>query len=588
MSPLSFLESFGPRRCRQVTAAFAAALVLASSPAKDAPQPNSREMLAAETLAQALSGEIALQRRLMPQAWKSFMKAAETSRDARFAERAWETALAAKSPENAALSLDLWKRLAPKDSRTGALIAAEGLISDNAGTRAESEARLKKALTESDNPAELLSKVVQLTVTSTKKHTLYESLSRLAAPYAKGSAATHLILAQAAESAGLRDKAMQHALNAMKTAPDDSRVLMAGIDYLFRADAPAATRQLRSFLKKHPNVMPARLALAKSLIRTGSAEDLRRELAEINRLGGTNPQTVYAAGTVAEEAGLFEDAEKAYKKYLVLIRREEDGRFIPDAAYARLGMVKLSRGDKTHALEWFGKVEKGDTYLPAKMKEAELLADLGQTDAACEVIKNIRTDAKQKAKLMLVAVDLYLQAGNRDAAYQTSREALTASPNDPQTIYKAAQLSETTSRYNEAEALLAHYIEIRPNDANGYNALGYMWLENDRHMDKAGKYIERAMELSQGKDGFITDSMGWLRFKEGKPLEAESYLRDAFKLQPDIDIALHLAEVLITNDKMKEARGILELVLKNSPDNITAQRLMRQIDRGPTDKANAP
>ena len=59
---------------------------------------------ASDALAQALTGEIALQRHLMPQAWKSFMTAAEAAHDSRYAERAWETAIASRSPENAALA----------------------------------------------------------------------------------------------------------------------------------------------------------------------------------------------------------------------------------------------------------------------------------------------------------------------------------------------------------------------------------------------------------------------------------------------------------------------------------------------------
>ena len=538
---------------------------------------------ASDALAQALTGEIALQRHLMPQAWKSFMATAEAAHDSRYAERAWETAIASRSPENAALALTLWRKLAPEDARTGILASAEGLLSDDAKVRSASEARLKEALAKTDNPAAMIAKVTELTAASDHKKAVYESLARLTQPYIKKNAPMELVLAETADAAGFSEAAMRHAKRAIKAAPDDSRILMAGIDYLFRADAPAATQALTVFLQRHPDFIPAHLALAKSYLRTGTEEDIRRELTEINRRGGTEPNTVYAAGTIAEEAGFLDDAEKAYKKYLVLISRPENERFQPDAAYARIAMVKLARGDKARAVEWFRKVEKGDKYLPAKMKEAEVLADLGETEAACTVLKTIKADTKQKGKFLLAAVDLYLQAGRRDAAYETSRDALKLAPNDPQTIYKAAQLSETTSRYTEAEALLKHYIEIRPNDANGYNALGYMWLENDMHLAEAGRHIERAMELSEGKDGFITDSMGWLRFKEGKPREAETYLRDAFRLQPDVDIALHLAEVLIVNGKPDEARKMLSLVLKNSPDNLTAQRLLKRLNAADKD-----
>lgn len=546
------------------------------------------DTVAADALAQVLAGEIAQQRQLLPQAWKNFMAAAKTTRDPQLAERAWESALESRNPETAALALRLWRELAPEDPRTEIYSAAEGLLSSNAKTRADSETRLNKALARTEGPNLVIAKIMDLTATAENKRAVYESLNRLSAPYLKDYTPLEMMLAQNADNAGLKQEAVRHAENALNAAPDDLPLLMIGTDYLLHAKPQAATDHLKRFVSAHPEAAMARLSLARSYLSTGTDEDIERELAELNRRHGSDAEVVFAAGTIAEEAGLLDEAERAYKKFLVLIHRPGNKRLEPDDAYARLGMVKLARGDKIHAVEWFHKVEKGGRYLAVKLKEAQVLADLGETDAACTVLKNTRADAKQRGRLLLAVADLYLQAGRAEEAYQAGRDAQTLLPNNPQTIYKGAQLAEHTQRFDEAEFLLRHYIVLRPNDANGHNALGYLWLEHDKNLSEAAQHIERAMALSNGRDGFITDSMGWLRFKEGRFEEAETYLRKAFQMQPDLDIALHLAEVLLVNGRTGDAERLLNLVLKNAPENPTAQRLHQRLQSLSRKQGGAP
>lgn len=76
------------------------------------------------------------------------------------------------------------------------------------------------------------------------------------------------------------------------------------------------------------------------------------------------------------------------------------------------------------AVEWFAKVEKGDKYLPSKMKQAEILADMNRTDEACRVLREIRADNGKKAQFRLACSDLYMKAGRTKDAYQAADEAL--------------------------------------------------------------------------------------------------------------------------------------------------------------------
>ena len=88
------------------------------------------------------------------------------------------------------------------------------------------------------------------------------------------------------------------------------------------------------------------------------------------------------------------------------------------------------------------------------------------------------------------------------------------------------------------------------------------------------------MELSQGRDAFILDSVGWLRYRQGRLEEAETLLRKAQSDQPgDTEITLHLAEILYVLGKTREADGFIASVLEGEPNNGKAKELRQH--RGP-------
>lgn len=100
------------------------------------------------------------------------------------------------------------------------------------------------------------------------------------------------------------------------------------------------------------------------------------------------------------------------------------------------------------------------------------------------------------------------------------------------------------------------------------------------HLDKAERYLNKAMELSGGKDAAITDSLGWLRYRQGRLEEAEKLVRKAQNAMPaDTEIALHLAEILYVVGKTVEADSYIASVLEGEPNNTKAKELRHH--RGP-------
>jgi len=85
----------------------------------------------------------------------------------------------------------------------------------------------------------------------------------------------------------------------------------------------------------------------------------------------------------------------------------------------------------------------------------------------------------------------------------------------------------------------------------------------DRH-NEALIFIEKAFNLMP--DSYhVLDSMGWVYFKLGRLDESIKYLRQAYFLVKDPEVAAHLIEALWAGGMRKEAAGVLENSMKEFP-----------------------
>ena len=72
-------------------------------------------------------------------------------------------------------------------------------------------------------------------------------------------------------------------------------------------------------------------------------------------------------------------------------------------------------------------------------------------------------------------------------------------------------------------------------------------------LPEAYTLIEHALKLAP-EDPFIMDSMGWVLYRMGQNDTAITFLKRAFDLRPDAEIAAHLGEVLWAAGQHDEAR----------------------------------
>ena len=73
---------------------------------------------------------------------------------------------------------------------------------------------------------------------------------------------------------------------------------------------------------------------------------------------------------------------------------------------------------------------------------------------------------------------------------------------------------------------------LQPDHANALNYLAYTYADLGIHLDEAEKLVQKALALKP-EDGYITDSLGWVYYKQGRYREALTYLLKAAELVKD-------------------------------------------------------
>jgi Flp pilus assembly protein TadD len=120
----------------------------------------------------------------------------------------------------------------------------------------------------------------------------------------------------------------------------------------------------------------------------------------------------------------------------------------------------------------------------------------------------------------------------------------------------------------------------KPDDPAALNALGFSLAQHrpDR-LDEAEQYIKQAL-AKRPADPAILDSYGWVLYRKGRQGEALVYLRKAYGLYADPEIAAHLGEVLWETGRRTEARRIWAEGMKKNPEQEDIRRAREKYPEG--------
>lgn len=565
---------FIPRFLSLAAAVIAFALAGVAGAQPDGPKsikPDDTRGLSEPTLYELLLGEIALQRGDYALAAKTYLELARQTGDARIARRAVEVANQGKLPDLALEAAKTWHEIEPKSPAALQIVSAL-LIS---GKRVdEAEPYLEKLLSaEGVDPERAFLQLNRLLAANPDKAANLRVVRQLAAKYPT-LAPAHLAIAVAASAAGDDAAAIAEARRAAEIRPDWEAPAVAEAAVLQKRSTADAAKRLGEFVEKNPKSREGRLNYARALILDKRVPEARKQFETLLAANPGNNDLIYAVGLLAYQLKDYAVAEENMKK-LVGSPTYRD----PDNARYVLGQIAEEQKQWPKAIEWYDQIQDGEQALPARLRTANAMAKQGKVDAAVEYLHKVSDDFPDQQVQVTVAEAQLLRDANRNKdAYQLLAEALKGEPDQPELLYDYALTAERLEKYDILEENLRKLIEVRPDHAHAYNALGYSFAERNMRLPEARKLIEKALEIAP-EDYFIIDSLGWVLYREGDLKGAARELRRAYSGRPDAEIGAHLGEVLWMLGEKDEARRIWDESLKAGPDNETLNKTIKRLRR---------
>ncbi|MBL8301043.1 MAG: tetratricopeptide repeat protein [Rhodanobacteraceae bacterium] len=521
-----------------------------------------------DQLAQMLAGEFALGKADLADAARWYTRAAELSSDPQIAAHATRIALAAKDYALARTSLARWRSLKPDDPGQTQVEASLALSDGNPDAAFQS---LTKLLAVPDQQGWRL--LGQVLLGAADKSAAATLLRRLATPERLATAPEEIWVAmsQLAFKLEVKPYARELADLALKKFASAAAYGWSAQLALDEGDKVRAGRDYQQAIQRAPKDIRLRAAYALMLGQQGDNKGAAKLLAD-------GPQDDYSYAARAAYVARANDKSLIQSLYDELKSRPADERLA--RAYL-LGQLAEMLEQREGALSWYEQVSTDDDeWFPSQVRMAVLVDELGRSEQALlmtrELQQRVGDQLSALADAFMLEAELLARHEQHEAAQAAYARALQQIPQDTRLLYARALHAAANGMTDRAEADLRHVLELKPDDMDATNALGYTLADANRKLDEAQQLIERALK-AKPDDAAVIDSYGWVLYRRGDLAGAEAALRRAFEKQSDGEIASHLGEVLWVQGKRDEARAIFEQARKKDAKNKAIVEAMRRL-----------
>ena len=538
--------------------------------------------LTGDILYRLLASEIAAQRGLFGTAATTLVNLSRETGDPRIAHRALEFQLAGGNLPGALEAARTWSSLAPYD--TEATSTELALAAANGQTQGLSQA-LRKRIDGATDKTVAIAQTMGILGRLGDRRLALRILDDALSEKVRKLPAAHMALADVAHAAGDETRAANEARAALAADPKSEPAAQRVLEYGTKADPARAEADARAFIQRNPDARKLRLLLAGQLADRGQYDAALTELQAMSRRSPEDFDLLFMQAQLSYRAGHLDQARTLLQQYLE-VQDQRQQASVPGAtdagaaatdAHVLLSRIAEDQGRYDDAVNELSGIDDPTMRYAAHMRQAALRAKQGRIDDALAMIDAADPqDDEERLQGVLARAQVLRDAGRVDQAIATLQAADKDMPDTVEVKYELAMLNERRGRVDELERLLREVIELDPEHAHAYNALGYTLADRNQRLPEAQALIEKALALSPD-DPFILDSMGWLRFRQGKSDEAVKYLSRAYAARPEADIAAHLAEVLWAQGKQDRATELLRAAYRKDAKNATVLDTLKRL-----------
>ncbi|MBD3296492.1 MAG: tetratricopeptide repeat protein [Candidatus Omnitrophica bacterium] len=435
----------------------------------------------------------------------------------------------------------------------------------------------------------------------------YGMAERAAGEYRKAlrhrpdSAEIYLKLGAALLFQGRTDEACEVLEKATSLDPDNIKpYLMKALVLTSRGDFTQAEAQYKEALEREPENLKVLTFLSDLYViqkKLDKAADIYERILLIKQ---NDPFLYYNLGVIYSKLDELERAQENLEKAV-----EKDRGYIE--AQLVLGYVYEIDGKIKQALEQYSKItEIAPLNREAHVRLGQLYYRTGDIKSALEQNRLLMRIDPRSSEPYLRNFTIYIAEEEYDEADRVLREALrkgisdsviyasmgylasqkgdhlkavqhyiTALREDPGNMiyrfYLAAAYDRAGNRRKAIE-MLEKIVQSGARIPEAYNYLGYIYVEEDRDLDRAIRLIGKALKFDPDNGAYV-DSLGWAYYKKGMMDKAVVLLRKAAELLPaDPSVREHLGDVYFRTGRIKKAVEQWEKALEAVDDGRALEK----------------
>jgi len=306
-----------------------------------------------------------------------------------------------------------------------------------------------------------------------------------------------------------------------------------------------------------------------------------KQLEQVLKAQPEDPEIRMLAAQLYLAGGQFENAVRHFEKLDVLLRQGEDIED-PVTVQTQFAMVLLALDREEEAVDAMYQSTKADPGNLERIWAHQMRLSLTDRD------EGNPEKADQRQRLMLEALfdlsDLLpnnplveIQIGityNFRREHSRATEAFsraseladdTGTPSQwltPDVRFEWGNALERSGKYEEAVRMFEDVILVDPQHHRAMNYVAYMWAERAENLDKALRYVERALQLDPGNGSYL-DTLGWVYYQQGRFQAALEELQKAADAEPmEPVIVEHMGDVMLKLDRPVEAAGYYRITLQ--------------------------
>jgi tetratricopeptide (TPR) repeat protein len=331
--------------------------------------------------------------------------------------------------------------------------------------------------------------------------------------------------------------------------------------------------RMQAILEQEPENSRLRMQYARLLTRNDLAE-AQRQFEILLKQSPNNPDLLFSLALIHRENKELDQARVLLHRLLALRQRADEAHFY-------LGKTAEEQGQFEEALQQYMQVQPGRDFINATNRIAALLLASGHEEELGQYFDRLRQRlADSREQLFALEADNLNANGQLEASLAVLNRGLVEFPESTSLQYSRSMLYERLGDLQKMEQELRAIIAREPDNATAMNALGYTLANKTDRYEEAEQLIARALQLDPGEPA-ILDSMGWVKYRLGNYPEALDYLRQAYELFPDPEVAAHLGEVLWALGQQQTAREVWSTALEGNPQHTVLIETIQRLGANP-------